>query len=83
MKDLFNREPVKRALRTFMQAAAGYIAANIAVAVTDMENNNAIKALFASAVAAGIAAVMNIENIENVENGEDKEDDDQNGGDDE
>lgn len=64
MKDLFNREPIKRALRTFMQAAAGYIAANVAVAVTDMENNNAIKALFAAAVAAGIAAVMNIENID-------------------
>lgn len=73
MKDLFNREPVKRALRTFMQAAAGYIAANVAVAVTDMENNNAIKALFAAAVAAGIAAVMNMENI-------DDQNDDQNGG---
>jgi hypothetical protein len=77
MKDLFNREPVKRALRTFMQATAGYIAANIAVAVTDMENNNAIKALFAAAVAAGIAAVMN---MENVDDHNDNWKDDQNGG---
>lgn len=81
MKDLFNREPVKRALRTFMQAAAGYIAANIAVAVTDMENNNAIKALFAAAVAAGIAAVMNMENIDDDLN--DDQHDEQNGGGDE
>jgi 1,4-dihydroxy-2-naphthoate octaprenyltransferase len=77
MKDLFNREPVKRALRTFMQTAAGYIAANIAVAVTDMENNNAIKALFAAAVAAGIAAVMNMENIDDQNNDQNN---DQNGG---
>ena len=62
MKKWLTREPVKRAIRTFMQTAAGYIAANIAVAVADMENNNAIKALFAAAVAAGIAAVMNMDN---------------------
>lgn len=81
MKDLFNREPVKRALRTFMQTAAGYIAANIAVAVTDMENSNAIKALFAAAVAAGIAAVMNMENIDDDLN--DDQNGEQNGGGDE
>jgi 1,4-dihydroxy-2-naphthoate octaprenyltransferase len=77
MKDLFNREPVKRAIRTFIQATAGYIAANIAVTVTDMENNNAIKALFAAAVAAGIAAVMNMENIDDQN---DDQNNDQNGG---
>lgn len=77
MKEFFNSEPIRRALRTFMQAAAGYIAANIAVAVTDMENNNAIKALFAAAVAAGIAAVMNMENIDDQN---DNQNDNRNGG---
>lgn len=77
MKEFFNSEPIQRALRTFMQAAAGYIAANIAVAVTDMENNNAIKALFAAAVAAGIAAVMNMENIDDQN---DNQNDNRNGG---
>ena len=46
-----------RALRTFGQAAAGYIAANIVrLSITDSE---AVKTVVASAVAAGIAAVMN------------------------
>lgn len=83
MKEFFNREPVKRAIRTFLQAAAGYIAANIAVAVSDMENSHAVKILFASAVAAGIAAVMNIENIDDQGEEDDDLTNDQNGGDDE
>lgn len=80
MKEFFNNEPIRRAIRTFLQAAAGYIAANIAVAVSDMENSHAIKVLFASAVAAGIAAVMNIENIDDQN---DNQNDGQDGGDNE
>lgn len=59
MKYFFKREPVKRAIRTFIQAAAGYIAVNIAI--TDISDSNAVKTLVAATVAAGIAAVMNIE----------------------
>lgn len=59
MKNFFKREPVKRAIRTFMQAAAGYIAVNIAI--TDISDSNAVKTLVAATVAAGIAAVMNVE----------------------
>lgn len=56
----FKREPVKRALRTFIQAAAGYVAVN--VAVLDFSAENAVKGFIISAIAAGIAAVMNINN---------------------
>ena len=29
MKELLSKEPVKRAIRTFVQAAAGYVAVNL------------------------------------------------------
>lgn len=64
MKDFFKREPVKRAIRTFIQAAAGYVAANITVAIMDVEHDKAVIAVIATAVAAGIAAVMNLESKE-------------------
>lgn len=53
---------IKRALRTFIQTAAGYIAVNIAaVDFTDTSvTKTAIMGLFISAVASGIAAVMNL-----------------------
>lgn len=53
---------VKRALRTFVQTAAGYIAVNIA-AVDFSETSvtkTAVIGLLVSAVASGIAAVMNL-----------------------
>ena len=49
---------VKRALRTFLQTAVGYIAVNIAA--TDLSVKSAVLGLAVSAVAAGMAAVMNI-----------------------
>ena len=53
---------LKRALRTFMQTAVGYIAVNIAV--VDFSNTSATKTaavgLCVSAAAAGLAAVMNL-----------------------
>ena len=58
MKEFFKREPVKRAIRTFVQAAAGYIAVNIGA--DTLNTRTAVLGLIASAVAAGIAAVMNI-----------------------
>lgn len=55
----FKREPVKRALRTFIQAAAGFVVVN-AVSL-DFSAKNAVKGFIISAIAAGIAAVMNID----------------------
>lgn len=49
---------VKRALRTFLQTAVGYIAVN--VAATDLSVKSAALGLAVSAVAAGLAAVMNL-----------------------
>ena len=53
---------IKRALRTFIQTAAGYIAVNIAaVDFTDTSvTKTAVVGLAVSAVASGIAAVMNL-----------------------
>lgn len=64
MKELLKKEPVRRAIRTFVQAAAGCIAGNITVAIMDVEHEKAIIAVIATAVATGIAAVMNIERKE-------------------
>lgn len=53
---------VKRALRTFLQTAIGYIAVN--VAATDLSVKSAVTGLMISAVSAGIAAAMNLkENV--------------------
>lgn len=53
---------VKRALRTFLQTAVGYIAVNIAaVDFTDTSiTKTAVIGLCVSATAAGLAAVMNV-----------------------
>ena len=53
---------IKRALRTFIQTAAGYIAVNIAaVDFTDTSvTKTAVVGLAVSATAAGLAAVMNL-----------------------
>ena len=59
MKELLSKEPIRRAIRTFIQAAAGFVAVN--VVTLDITAENAIKGLIISAIAAGIAAAMNIE----------------------
>jgi len=46
-----------RALRTFGQAAIGYIGANLAL--TDTSDSQALRALLTAAIAAGVAALMN------------------------
>ena len=58
MKELLKKEPIKRAIRTFIQAAAGVIAVN--VATLDLTAIEAVKGLIISAIAAGIAAAMNV-----------------------
>ena len=56
------KEMLIRAARTFVQAAVGYAAAN--VALINWSDQSAVKktvvALFASAVACGVSAIMNI-----------------------
>ncbi|MBP3573254.1 MAG: hypothetical protein J6J71_01450 [Prevotella sp.] len=59
MKEFLKKEPVKRAIRTFIQAAAGYIAVNLGA--DTLTTRTAVLGLIASAIAAGIAAAMNAE----------------------
>ena len=56
--NILKKTYVKRALRTFLQTAVGYIAVN--VAATDLSVKSAVIGLAVSAVAAGVAAVMNL-----------------------
>lgn len=58
------KEMLKRAFRTFIQAALGYIAANIIYIVSSSPENfdymkNTVMGLLISASAAGLSAVMN------------------------
>lgn len=48
---------IRRALRTFLQTAIGYISVNLAT--VDITAKSAITGLAVSAIAAGLAAVMN------------------------
>ena len=65
------KEWLYRALRTFGQAMAGYLAANLLAVLADIDAGDetaltpALLGVFASSVAAGIAAVMNREKKEN------------------
>lgn len=49
---------IKRALRTFLQTAVGYLAVN--VSTVDFSVKSAVTGLAVSAVSAGLAAVMNL-----------------------
>lgn len=55
---IFKKPCVKRAARTFIQTAVGYIAVNIAA--TDLTIKSAALGLAVSAVAVGLTAVMNL-----------------------
>ena len=59
------KEMIFRALRTFFEAAIGYIAANLALALADSGEDiniakTALVGVLVSAIAAGIAAVLNM-----------------------
>lgn len=61
------KNSVKRALRTFVQAAVAYFTVNIALINFDSEKNaikSALIGLAVSTLAAGLAAVMNLEGKE-------------------
>ena len=63
----FTKETFYRALRTFFQAALGFIAASGAAVFSEDGSSgarSAVIALAGSAAAAGIAAVMNLESEE-------------------
>lgn len=58
------KDTLIRAGRTFIQAAAAYIIANIAIVDFNSDKQivkSAVAGLAASAIAAGIAAVMNLD----------------------
>ena len=57
------KETLRRALRTFFQAALAYFAVNIAVVDFGEKEvlESALTGIIVSAVAAGLAAVMNLE----------------------
>lgn len=57
---MIKKEWLRRAVRTFIQTAAGYISVNIVT--TDMTVKSAVLGLAVSAVSAGVAAIMNLEN---------------------
>ena len=59
------KETFVRAIRTFFQAAIGYIAANLAMGLSGavdgaISYKSALTALIAAAVSCGLAAVMNL-----------------------
>ena len=69
----FTKETAYRMFRTFVQAAAGFLATTgISVFVTNDYNvsKNIIFGLIGSAIAAGLAAVMNLENNNDNSNGD-------------
>ncbi len=66
LKFRLTKECLRRALRTFLQTAIGYVITNISLSLTgiDFANGdvlkNALIGLAVSAISAGAAAVMNI-----------------------
>jgi hypothetical protein len=64
MKAASWKDTIKRAGRTFFQAFAGYVAANIVTATTGITDFGVLKTaligIAMSAIAAGLAAVMNL-----------------------
>lgn len=59
MKNLAKREPIRRALRTFIQAACGYVVVNIPS--LDLSAKMAVRGFAIATIAAGLAAAMNLE----------------------
>lgn len=65
IRRFFSKEPVRRGLRTFIQAAAGYVTVNIAT--FDFSAKDAVIGFCVAAIAAGIAAAMNPEQKEDAQ----------------
>lgn len=58
------KETIKRAIRTFVQAAIGYVAAHLLYVLPEGANADTMKSAFMGvtvcAIAAGLAAAMNL-----------------------
>lgn len=58
------KEMIKRTCRTFVEAALGYIAANLVVTVSESRDTGVLRTaavgLIMSSVAAGLAAILNL-----------------------
>lgn len=67
MKKKVTKETIRRALRTFLQAVAGYVAVNIAIVDFTASGEvikSAVVGVLIAGVSAGLSAVMNLENKE-------------------
>ncbi len=64
---MIKKEWAKRAVRTFGQAFAGVIVAELAAGVDITDGKGILTLVIGPAVAAGIAAVMNMDKKEAVE----------------
>lgn len=72
----FTKETLRRTLRTFLQTAIAYLAANLCVVDFTADSDvlsSALIGLAVSALAAGLAAVMNLEKTNVKENDPDVE----------
>lgn len=73
LRELYSREPIKRAVRTFIQTASSSFAVNFAaLSFIDMDDKAlkaALASIVAASIAAGIAAAMNPEKKEDEANG--------------
>lgn len=60
---MFNKDTVSRIIKTFIEAAFGYIVVNLGAVAFDLEDPDvtchALLCLLVSAVAAGISAIWN------------------------
>ena len=68
-KKTITKETLRKAARTFLQTALGYIVVNIAVVDFTGDKaviKSALIGLCVSALSAGIAAVMNLEEVEEI-----------------
>lgn len=66
----FTKETLKRALRTFLQAAIAYVVTHVTIIdLTDADEvvKRALIGLVVAAISAGIAAAMNLEDKEKEE----------------
>lgn len=59
MNEFFKSEAFRRGMRTFVQAAAGYVV--IHIMDVDFSVKDAVMGFIAASIAAGIAAAMNID----------------------
>lgn len=59
MNEFFKSEAFRRGMRTFVQAAAGYVV--IHVMDVDFSVKDAVMGFIAASIAAGIAAAMNMD----------------------